>query len=165
MHSDYKTRLTALSDKLTDVVLEEADPDACGIVYCSTRKNVEDVCERLRQGGFSATRYHAGLTDEERRRNQDDFKFDRARIMVATNAFGMGIDKPDVRLVLHADCPNSLEAYFQEAGRAGRDDDAGGPGPAVHGGPPGHHRGAGGAGRGDGGAAGAGAHAGAGRAH
>ena len=70
-----------------------------GIVYCLSRRNVEDVCERLCRDGFSATRYHAGLTDEERQRNQDDFIYDRKQIMVATNAFGMGIDKSDVRFV------------------------------------------------------------------
>ncbi len=98
--------------------------DQCGIIYCSTRKNVETVCDKMQMLGFSATRYHAGLSDTERQKNQDDFRMDRARIMVATNAFGMGIDKSDVRFVLHYNMPKDLESYYQEAGRAGRDGEA-----------------------------------------
>ena len=92
-----------------------------GIVYCSSRRAVEEVCDELRDEGLLATRYHAGLTSEERDRNQDDFLYDRSRVMVATNAFGMGIDKSNVSYVVHYNLPLSLENYYQEAGRAGRD--------------------------------------------
>lgn len=92
-----------------------------GIVYCATRKNVDKVYEILKAHGVSVGKYHAGMSIEERRVSQEDFTFDRVSVMVATNAFGMGIDKSNVRYVLHYNMPQSVEYYYQEAGRAGRD--------------------------------------------
>lgn len=91
------------------------------IVYCSTRKAVEEVTVSLKVHGIQAARYHAGLEEEERRQSQEDFLYDRCPVMVATNAFGMGIDKSNVSLVVHYNMPKNMEAYYQEAGRAGRD--------------------------------------------
>ncbi len=106
-------------EKLLELLREREQRS--GIVYCSTRKGVEEVCDLLNSRGVAATRYHAGLEDAERVRNQEDFVYDRKQVMVATNAFGMGIDKSNVSFVIHYNMPKNLESYYQEAGRAGRD--------------------------------------------
>ncbi|MCI8654084.1 MAG: RecQ family ATP-dependent DNA helicase [Angelakisella sp.] len=109
-------------DKLAALIaLVEERQGKSGIIYCATRSGVEQVCGALCSRGIPATRYHAGLSDEERCRNQEDFQFDRRPVMAATNAFGMGIDKSSVSYVIHYNMPKDLESYYQEAGRAGRD--------------------------------------------
>ena len=92
-----------------------------GIIYCLTRKNVDTVFDKLSDLGLLVSRYHGGMTEKQRRLSQEDFTFDRTNIMVATNAFGMGIDKSNIRYVIHYNMPKDLESYYQEAGRGGRD--------------------------------------------
>lgn len=99
----------------------EKNKNQCGIIYASTRKEVDNLYEMLQSKGYSVGRYHAGLGDEERRNNQDDFIYDRVNLIIATNAFGMGIDKPNIRYVIHYSIPKNIEGYYQEIGRAGRD--------------------------------------------
>ncbi|MDR0812445.1 MAG: DNA helicase RecQ [Oscillospiraceae bacterium] len=115
----FEVRHPAKKYEELSTYLEKAE--GAGIVYCATRKEVESVTEKLIADGFSAARYHAGLSDYERGQAQDDFLYDKIDIIVATNAFGMGIDKPNVRYVVHYNMPQNLEEYYQQAGRAGRD--------------------------------------------
>ncbi len=117
-HAPPKEKPAVLEDFLTE------REGRSGIVYCSTRSGVEEVTATLCNRGIPAVGYHAGMSDEERRQNQEDFIFDRKPVMVATNAFGMGIDKSNVSFVVHYNMPKSMEAYYQEAGRAGRDGSA-----------------------------------------
>ena len=115
----YLVQNTPDKDRQLLALLQEEKGTA--IVYVRSRQRTREISEHLNEAGLSSTFYHAGLDNADKDSRQRDWQHDRIRIMVATNAFGMGIDKPDVRLVLHYDCPDSLEAYFQEAGRAGRD--------------------------------------------
>ncbi|KXB79136.1 ATP-dependent DNA helicase, RecQ family [Prevotella amnii] len=108
-------------DKYSEMIhILKAIPKAA-IVYCRNRKRTKEAAELLVKSGISATWYHAGLENTVKDQRQKEWQADKTRVIVATNAFGMGIDKPDVRVVIHIDCPSSIEAYFQEAGRAGRD--------------------------------------------
>ena len=110
-----------VSDKLHELVHILSHSNGSAIVYVRSRRRSKEIAEYLKEAGISATFYHAGLEHDVKDQRQRDWQHDRTRVIVSTNAFGMGIDKPDVRLVIHYDCPDSIEAYFQEAGRAGRD--------------------------------------------
>ncbi|MDR1810646.1 MAG: RecQ family ATP-dependent DNA helicase [Prevotella sp.] len=112
----------AAENKMASLVKILNKVEGCAIIYVRSRQKAKDIAQELCDYGFSADYYHAGLNADEKTRRQNAWKSNATRIIVSTNAFGMGIDKPDVRLVVHADLPNSIEEYFQEAGRAGRDE-------------------------------------------
>jgi ATP-dependent DNA helicase RecQ len=114
-----ETKLSDILDAIEGALPPEGASGA--IVYCATRRETERVADFLKQQNLSAEHFHAGMTSEEKRDIQERFRTGSLRIIAATNAFGMGIDKPDIRLVVHGDIPGSLENYLQEAGRAGRD--------------------------------------------
>ena len=117
----YQVLKVSNKSKFLIEYLNENFKTESGIVYCATRKSVESLVKILNDKGFSAVGYHGGMNSEERQNNQDEFILGNKRLIVATNAFGMGIDKPDVRFVIHYNMPKNMEAYYQEAGRAGRD--------------------------------------------
>ena len=117
----YQVLKVSNKSKFLIEYLNENFKNESGIVYCATRKSVESLVKILNDKGFSAVGYHGGMNSEERQNNQDEFILGNKRLIVATNAFGMGIDKPDVRFVIHYNMPKNMEAYYQEAGRAGRD--------------------------------------------
>lgn len=117
----YLKAVDKMRHKVGHIIHIAQNIDGSGIIYCSTRKNVEKLCATLEEHGFSVGAYHGGLPDQERIDVQQRFMNNELRLMVATNAFGLGIDKADIRFVIHYDVPGSLEAYYQEAGRAGRD--------------------------------------------
>lgn len=124
----FEVRPTRSETKLSDVfdVISEILPDegrSGAVVYCASRKSTERVAEFLKYQGFAAEHFHAGLSPDDKKDIQERFRVGELRVIAATNAFGMGIDKPDIRLVVHSDIPGSLENYLQEAGRAGRDRD------------------------------------------
>ena len=120
----YEVRKAKQKDtQILNYVLEHKEQS--GIIYCATRKNVEAVYEMLKEQGLPVSKYHAGLSDHERKQNQDDFIYDVAPIMVATNAFGMGIDKSNVRYVLHYNMPKNIDSLYQEMGRCSRDGERG----------------------------------------
>lgn len=133
IEADHEVKTDFARDNLSFQVIKDQNSDQFlldylhanktepGIIYASTRKEVERLTKLLKKRKVSVTKYHGGMTENDRRQNQEDFLYDRKRVMVATNAFGMGIDKSNVRFVIHAQVPGSLEAYYQEAGRAGRD--------------------------------------------